>query len=836
MPSARFDDLLAMVELHGPNGADTWAGNPARKQPYDPFAFAHFRREDTVPVSLLREARFTYDSRLALPMFEQCADPADAALSRIADSAASAAASGLASLSSQESAHRAGKLPGGTLTTLNGRGLEQKQPPPAASSRRGFGFAVLLQHWSIPPPLPESVAKVVTHHPANHARTEASKLTPLLQGVSKAAAAASSSDGGAAVVSKSAMLDRLVTGAGLEKEFLTKMHEKSSKKPQPNHHSNMPSLKKVRLFTDEVALRECSERYFEEPVARVLREEETRDNAVATVVEALHSGTLGVGGTTGALSDEDCAFLRRWERVEQLRAHAERLKAEAGSLYDANEPGVVNKLSDAVAAFERLGQARRELEEDETLGFVAKASATDMQETVEATGFKTVLNPAELFSKITKHSRDANSAHVVLVQRVRRAPKLASDCKQQVVAKAKGDFARQGIAVQRARREAKPKHADFPTDSCSLPFDLNTEAVYDACLVHMKVVYRATLTGDWRDGEIQSYDSRTQLYTLKLDGAEQPASVEIRLDQRAAASKVRYLRGMLDPPTRLQSLKPDEALARYMAAGGALAPTPTSTSLDAMLAPLSEADARKVKDEMEAVPDDKAPPVCERAGERIQCADFQKLRSWAAQVEGKDLWLNDVVMNAFGRGVISASAPKARVWRTGFLQLLLRKDHNISKPMVARQVREAGNVDDLFAIELWIFSGYDGTMKKGKQEGHWYVVVADFVAQQILALDSCGHARESAIRAVQLLIFDLHSKREKQGTRPFSFVDWAGTSLLTATPQQDTWWDCGVHALLTTWQLARRLPITKATEASINHAMGTLRQRMALCLLLGDVP
>jgi len=196
---------------------------------------------------------------------------------------------------------------------------------------------------------------VVTHHQANHARTEASRLTPLLGGVSKAAAAGSEGEGGAAVVSKSAMLDRLVTGMGLEKEFLTKMHEKSSKKPQPNHHSNLPSLNKVRLFTDEAALRERSESYFAEPIQRVLREEEARDDAVAEVVEALRSGTLGASGDTGALSDEDRAFLRRWERVEQLKSHAERLKAEASSLYDANEPGVLNKLSEAVTAFERLG-------------------------------------------------------------------------------------------------------------------------------------------------------------------------------------------------------------------------------------------------------------------------------------------------------------------------------------------------------------------------------------------------------------------------------------------------------------------------------------------------
>jgi len=461
-----------------------------------------------------------------------------------------------------------------------------------------------------------------------------------------------------------------------------------------------------------------------------------------------------------------------------------------------------------------------------------------MQEIVEASGFRTVLNSDELFSKITKHSRDANSAHVVLVQRVRRAPKLAANCKQKVVAKAKGDFARQGIAVQRARREAKPKHAEFPTDSCSLPFDPNTEAVYDELLVHMKVVYRAALTGDWRDGEIQSYNARSRLYTLKLSGTEQPTSVEIRLDQRGAANKVRYLRGELDPPTRLQSLESDEALARYTAAASSSAPgASASVSLHAMLAPLTAADAQKVEAEMSAAPDGGAPPICERAGEAIHRADLQKLRSCTSApypTVGKEHWLNDVTMNAFGRGLISSSAPKVHVFRTGLLPLLLRKDHDISKPMVQRQVREA-NLDDLFACEQWILPGFDGAQKsKHKEEGHWYVVVADFVAQQILAFDSDGHARERAIRAVQMLIFDLHSKRE--GKRPFSFVDWAGTSLRTATPQQNTWWDCGVHALLIMWQVARRLPIDKATEASINRAVDTLRHRMALCLLLGDVP
>ena len=128
--------------------------------------------------------------------------------------------------------------------------------------------------------------------------------------------------------------------------------------------------------------------------------------------------------------------------------------------------------------------------------------------------------------------------------------------------------------------------------------------------------------------------------------------------------------------------------------------------------------------------------------------------------------------------------------------------------------------------------GFDGTRKGTREEGHWYVVHVDFRAQQIVSLDSLGHARDEAIRAVQLLIFELHTQRKQ---RAFSFLDWVGTSLRQSTPQQDTWFDCGVFALIAAWAVARRVPFDKAKEGLLRSNMGLLRRRLALWLLRGGV-
>ena len=109
----------------------------------------------------------------------------------------------------------------------------------------------------------------------------------------------------------------------------------------------------------------------------------------------------------------------------------------------------------------------------------------------------------------------------------------------------------------------------------------------------------------------------------------------------------------------------------------------------------------------------------------------------------------------------------------------------------------------------------------------------DFRAQQITSIDSLGQSRTDAIRAVQLLIFDLHNQRRKKS---FSFADWRSSSLGLDTPQQDTWFDCGVFALLAAWAMARHAPFSKRAEVRVRENMGLLRHRLALWLLRGGVP
>ena len=59
------------------------------------------------------------------------------------------------------------------------------------------------------------------------------------------------------------------------------------------------------------------------------------------------------------------------------------------------------------------GDGRRALEADPAFGFVAATTATDVMETVEATGFQTSLTAAQLFAKLRSGKREAQTAQVL---------------------------------------------------------------------------------------------------------------------------------------------------------------------------------------------------------------------------------------------------------------------------------------------------------------------------------------------------------------------------------------------------------------------------------------
>ena len=536
VPSASFDDVLTLATFLGPDGANVWAANPARKHLINAMAFAHYRATWKLRGSQLRNVMFTYNKLFALPEFANAtaSTPADAARS-IATTASSEAAGAMIELAfgadGRQLASGFGRLPtnGTVLVSLAGHELRPTSPP--VPSR--FSFDEMIRHWGLTqPPVAETVV-LITHCDTDLHSVSGSRLAPMRDAIKTAAPPLAPS----ASAVKDRLVQRLLSSIKIvELEYTTKMTQKNEASSKKKSHHEGLSLVKVQRLTSEPWLCSSADEY-------VSRKNGVRDKLAATEIRAdeaeasikrFNSGELSRGVPQQAtLSDEQQRFQGQWDELLLLETHADLLRNKFVNAHrKVASEDVLRELGRAALQAQHLAHsASLKLQDAAQSGVVGQFSTDDALESMEASGFDSSASIPQLLDKIRLGARSAEQSRVSLSTKVRTSKKLELSGAQvkSISARQQGAAARASLARNREVRATS--HPSYPAGSID-----HHRAVPDGAtgkaLVGMAVTYQRR-DGDlesWSSGVIERFDAKTHLYRVKFEGGakgSKPASVKL---------------------------------------------------------------------------------------------------------------------------------------------------------------------------------------------------------------------------------------------------------------------------------------------------------------------